>query len=153
MDERKTVNIGEKLADWIESQEYGTIIHYQDIENVTGEVRKTSRYYGAIAKAKTLLIERGKAIKLIGGGDYQIIYPGDYSSAYVREIKLAKKRVKCCVKILKGAPKQDMTLDELQTYNNVSDFHKRIEASMDGSFVEIKELTGKRHPLQLSIGS
>ena len=46
-----------------------------------------------------------------------------------------------------------MTMDELQEFNNVSDFHKRIEASMDGSFVEVKSLVRKRvHPLLASSG-
>ncbi len=147
MEERKTVNIGEKLADYIENLDYGTVIRYQDIENITGERRKTQRYYNAIYKARKILVERGKVIKPIGGGDYQIIYPGDYSSAYAREIKLARKRVKRGGKILRNAPKSDMTMDELQAFNHIADFHVRIEASMDGQFIEVKELCGKRHPL------
>lgn len=152
-EQRRTVNIGEKLADYIKGMDYGTVIHYQDIENVTGECRKTQRYYSAIAKAKKILVESGKVIKLIGGGDYQIIYPGDYSAAYSREVRLARTRIKRGGEIIQNAPKKDMTMDELQEFNNVSDFHKRIEASMDGSFVEVKSLVRKRiHPLLASSG-
>lgn len=150
-EQRKTVNIGEKLADYIEGLDYGTVIHYQDVENVTGERRKTQRYYAAIAKAKKLLVERGKVIKLIGGGDYQVLYPGDYSSAYSREIRLARKRVKRGGKILDNAPVKDMTMEELRTFNNISDFHKRLDASISGSFVEVKRLQS-RHPLRQTNG-
>lgn len=150
MEEVKTVNIGEALADYIESQGYGTVVHYQDIEHVTRERRGTHRYYNAISKAKKLLVQRGKAVKSIGGGDYQVLYPGDYSSAYSREVRLAKNHIKTGGKIIKGAPIKDMTESELQTFNAVSDFHRRIDASIRGQFVEVKRLTGNRHPLELA---
>ena len=147
MEESKTINYGEALADFISSLDYGTIIHYQDIERITSEKWGTQRYYRFIAKAKKILEERGKMIQSIGGKDFQVLYPGDYSSAYAREIKLAKKRIKHGGKILRNAPVNDMTISERQTLNNVADFHTRVEATLQGSYVEVKRLTDKRHPL------
>ena len=147
MEEQRTINYGEALADYVSDQDYGTIIHYQDIERITKERYGTQRYYRYIAKAKKLLEDRGKMIQCIGGKDYRILYPGDYSGAYAREVKLAKKRIRHGGKIIKGAPVNDMTVEERQTFNAVSDFHTRLEAQAVGSYVEVKRLTGKKHPL------
>jgi len=143
----KTVNRGEAFADFVSGLDYGTIIHYQDIEKVTRERRGTSRYYTSIYKAKSILEDRGKAIKPIGGGDYQVLYPGDYSSAYAREIKCARNRIKHGGKILTGAPVNDMTTAELQIHNRVLDFHNAVEARICGDYVTVKRLSDKRNPL------
>ena len=147
--EEKTTNYGELLADYIESQEYGTIIHYQEIERVTKERRKTPRYYQYIAKAKKLLVARGKIIKSIGSGDYQVLYPGDYSAAYAREVRLARTRIKQGGKIVRGAPVNDMSSEERQMFTNVSDFHARLDAQIHGNYVEVKRLASKRHPFNV----
>lgn len=149
--ENKTINRGEALADFVSVRDYGTVIRYQDIEAVTHERRGTARYYQAIAKAKKLLEDRGKMIKLIGGGDYQILYPGDYSGAYSREVRLANKRIKHGDKILKNAPTKDMTQEELQIYNRVSDFHASLQARMSGNVVEVKKLASRNHPLAQAV--
>lgn len=151
MEEAKTINYGEALADYISKYEYGTIIHYQEIERVTKERRRTPRYYNIIAKAKKILEARGKMIKSIEGGDYQVLYPGDYSNAYAREVRLAKGRIKHGGKIVKGAPVGDMTAEERQTFNHVSDFHTRLEAQLCGNYVEVKKLVGKKHPLEVGM--
>lgn len=150
MEERKTINIGEALADYITDLPYGTFIYYQDIERITKTRYGEQKYYNAIDKAKKILIQRGKAIRNTGKGQYQVLYPGDYTSAYSREVRLANKRIKHGGKILKHAPKQDMTESELQSFNHVSDFHMRLEARMKGDYVEVKQLTGKKHPLLAS---
>lgn len=149
--ERKTTNIGVALADFIREKPYGSFIYYQDIERVTDTKFQTMRYYTAIQKAKKILEEDGKAIKCTGKGTYQVLYPGDYTSAYSREVRLARKRIKHGGKILKGAPRQDMTQEELQSFNHVSDFHARMEAYMKGSYVEVKELANKKHPLESAL--
>ena len=151
MEEVKTINYGEALADYISKFEYGTIVHYQEIENVTKERRGKQRYYNIIAKAKKILEARGKMVKSIGGGDYQVLYPGDYSKAYAREVRLARGRIKHGGKIVKGAPVSDMTTEERQTFNHVSDFHTRLEAQLCGNYVEVKKLVGKKHPLEVGI--
>ena len=144
MNEEKTINHGEALADYISEQEYGTIILSQDIERITKQRYGTQRYYREIAKAKKILEDRGKMIQCIGEKSYQILYPGDYSGAYAREVKLAKKRIKHGGKIIKGAPVNDMTPEERQTFNTISDFHTRMEAQTIASYVEVKRLAGKR---------
>lgn len=151
--ERKTINIGSALADYIAEKPYGSFIYYQDIERVTDTKFQTMRYYSAIQKAKRILETKGKAIKCTGKGTYQVLCPGDYTDAYAREVRLAKKRIKHGGKILKGAPKQDMTQMELQDFNHVSDFHTRMEAYMKGSYVEVKQLTEKKHPLASATNS
>ena len=145
--ESETINKGKALADYISCMDYGTIIHYQEIEKVTGRQRKTPLYYRDISKAKSLLEKEGKAIASIGAGDYQVLYPGDYSNAYAKEVKAATRRIKHGGKILDGAPVNDMTTEERSTYNGVYDFHKRLEASVQGEFVTVKRLTNKKHPL------
>lgn len=146
---KRSVNIGESLADYISSQEYGTIIRFQDIEIITKEKRKTPRYYNAISKAKKILEERGKVIQHIGGGDYQVIFPGDYTNAYIREIRLANGKIKHGGKILQNAPVNDMNSVERQEYRNVSDFNTKLSASLQGSFVEVKRLADhKKHPYE-----
>jgi hypothetical protein len=37
--EEKTINFGEKLADYISEMEYGTVIQYQEIESILHERR------------------------------------------------------------------------------------------------------------------
>lgn len=145
--EEKTIAVWNKLADFISGKEYGEIIHYQDIQDVTKLKRGEQRYYNAIARAKKILVSRGRAIQHIGGGDYQILYPGDYSGAYVREIKIAKNHVKRGNKILKGAPVNDMSIEERRVFNDVSDFNERMQAQLMGNYVEVKRLVGKSHPL------
>ena len=148
MQEGKTINFGEALADFVAEQEYGSIIHYQDIEHVTKERYGSQRYYRYIATAKSILESKGKMMKSIGGRDYQILYPGDYSAAYAREVNLAKKRIKHGGKILKGAPVNDMTPDERQTFNRISDFHTRLDALACENYAEVKRLLkSKNHPL------
>lgn len=145
--EEKTIAVWNKLADFISKMKYGDIIHYQDIQSITGLKRGETRYYQAISKAKKILESRGRAIQHIGGGDYQLLYPGDYSGAYVREIKIAKNHVKRGNKILKGAPVNDMSIEERRVFNDVSDFNERMQAQLMGNYVEVKRLTGKSHPL------
>lgn len=144
--EEKTINYGELLADHIAGLDYGTIVHYQEIERITKERRGVQKYYNYIAKAKKLLEDRGKMIKSIGKGDYQVLYPGDYSKAYAREVRLAKGRIKHGGKIIKGAPVNDMDANELQEYNRVADFHTALEAKIYGEFVTVKRLTNRSHP-------
>lgn len=145
--EEKTIAVWNKLADFISEKAYGDIIHYQDIQSITGLKRGETRYYQAISKAKKILESRGRAIQHIGGGDYQLLYPGDYSGAYVREIKIAKNHVKRGNKILKGAPVNDMSTEERRVFNDVSDFNERMQAQIMGNYVEVKRLTRKSHPL------
>ena len=147
--EEKTINFGEALADFISEMDYGSIIHYQEIEQIIKEKRGSNRYYRYITKAKSLLENRGKMIQPIGKGDYQILYPGDYSSAYAREVRLARGRIKHGGKILHGAPVNDMNTVELQEYNRVSDFHVALEAKICGEFVTVKRLTKRNHPFSL----
>ena len=147
-DEIKTINLGKLLADFICSKEYGTIIHYQEIENVIGIKYREKRYQAQITKAQKILRQRGKAIKAIGkNGDYQLLYPGDYTAAYINEVRRARNRIKRGGQYLEGAPVSDMTADELSEYSSVNDFHKRLEASFQGSYVEVKRLSGRKHPL------
>ena len=153
MENKKTTNYGGALADYISDKDYGTVIHYQEIERITHENYGCKRYYNHIAKAKKLLEQRGKMIKSIGKGDYQVLYPGDYSGAYAREVRLARKRIKHGGEIIKGAPVNDMTLEERQMMNNVADFHTRLNAQIAGNFVEIKRLTGKTHPLAAGVNT
>ena len=144
----ETISKGKALANYISQLDYGSIIHYQEIESVISEGYGTSRYYRAITNAKKILEAQGKAIKWIGNKDYQVLYPGDYSDAYTREVRIAKGHIKRGGKILKGAPKNDMTVDELIAFNNVSDFHARLQASISGSYVEVKRLAERKHPLE-----
>lgn len=146
MENIKTINRGEALADYIANFDYGTVVHYQDIEMITKEKYGTTRYYNFVQKAKKLLEKRGKMIKSIGSGNYQVLYPGDYSSAYSREVRCARNRIKHGGKILAGAPVNDMTDAELITHNHVADFHATLEARMCGEFVTVKRLTNKTHP-------
>ena len=147
--ERKTINIGSALADFVKEKPYGSFIYYQDIERVTETKYGEQKYYNAIDKAKKILVNCGKAIKNVGKGQYQVLYPGDYTGAYTREVRLARQRINQGGKILKHAPKQDMNAEELQSFNHVSDFHQRLEAKMKGDYVEVKMLSGKRHPLEI----
>lgn len=135
------------LAEYIKPRDYGDVIRYQEIERVTDTRRKTTAYYNAIHKAKKKLLEAGKMIVSIEGGDYRVVYPGDYSMEYAKEVKRAKNRVVQGKKILDNAPTKDMTKDELEVYNRVYDFSARLTASMSGGMVEVKRLTGKQHPL------
>lgn len=144
---QKTINIGEALADYISEMDYGSIVHYQDIERITKERRGTVRYSNAVTKAKKLLERNGKMIKYFSGGDYKVLYPGDYSNEYAREVRIAGNHIKHGKKILAGAPINDMTSEERSVFRNVSDFHTRLEASFCGQFVEVKKLVSKKHPL------
>lgn len=148
--EKKTINYGDVIADYIMEKDYGTIIHYQEIESITHENYGSNRYYAYISKAKKILEKNGKMIKAIGRGDYQVLYPGDYVDAYAREIRLAKGKIKHGGKIIKGAPLNDMTTEERQMLNNISDFHTRINAQINGNYVEVKRLAGKTHPLAVN---
>jgi hypothetical protein len=65
----------------------------------------------------------------------------------VREIKIAKNHVKRGNKILKGAPVNDMSIEERRVFNDVSDFNERMQAQLMGNYVEVKRLAGKSHPL------
>ena len=144
----RTINSGIALADYIVGHyKYGETVRYQDIEQITNERKGTQRYYAAIAKAKKLLEEKGKMICRAGGGDYKVAYPGDYSNAYAREIRLANNRVKHGNTILEHAPVNDMTISEKQVFDRVSDFHAALQARLAGSTVEVKKLVQK-HPLQ-----
>lgn len=144
----KTIRSWESLAEYIANRAYGEIVRYQEIETVTGERRRTSKYYNAISKAKKLLEEQGKMIVSIEGGDYRIIYPGDYTKEYAGEVKKAQSRLKHGIRILKGAPVKDMSEDEQQIYQRVYDFNARLSASFAGSVTEVKRLTGKKHPME-----
>lgn len=143
---QKSVNIGVLLAEKLIDRKYGDVIRHQEIELITGESRGTSKYNQAIQKAKKILEENGKVIQYNGGGDYRVIYPGDYAAAYAREIRLANKRVKHGGRILAHAPVNDMTSVEKQTYDRVNDFHATMQARMSGSTVEVKKLVST-HPL------
>lgn len=146
----KTVNVSDLLAGFISGQPYGTVIRYQDIEAITGLKRKTQRYYNTVSRAKKSVEAVGKAIKYIGGGDYQVIHPGDYATEYVREVRIAKNHVRHGEKLLKAAPVNDMTQEERSVYNNVSDFHARLSAQISGNYVEVKRLVGKKpHPFSV----
>jgi len=140
----KTINSGQALADYIAPLEYGTVIHYQEIEQITKRKWGTGLYYRDIAKAKYLLEAKGKAIAPIGGKDYQVLYPGDYAAAYANQVKLARKRIKRGGHILEGAPVKDMSPGDRSAFNAVYDFHKRMEASIAGSYVEVVTLTEKK---------
>lgn len=149
--DNKTIRSWESLADYISQRSYGEIVRYQEIETVTGERRRTAKYYNAISKAKKLLEEQGKMIVSIEGGDYRIIYPGDYTKEYAGEVKKARNRLKHGKRILDGAPVQDMSEDEQQTYQRVYDFNARLSASFAGSVTEVKRLTGKQHPMETAL--
>lgn len=143
MNTSRTSNAYEALADHISPKEYGSVVHYQDIEECTGEKRGTSRFNNTVKKAKKVLEKRGKMIRYIGGGDYIILHPGDYVTAYAREVRIANNHIKNGGKILEHAPVNDMTQSELSAYNRVNDFHMKLSAAMAGSKVEIHKLADR----------
>ena len=141
----QTINKGIALAEEISKKAYGDTIRYQEIESITREHRGTQRYYQIISKAKKILEQQSKMIAPAGGGDYKILYPGDYVYAYTREVRLANKRIKHGTVILENAPTKDMNQQELQTYNRVNDFHVLLKARMSGNVVEVKKLSERRN--------
>lgn len=141
------------LSNFIERREYGDIIRYQDIESITNAKRGTPPYYNAIAKAKKILERHGKAIIHISGGDYQIIFPGDYTDLYADKVKRAKRRIIHGKRILENAPTKDMSEAELNTYNRVNDFNVRITAMISGCVVEVKQLTEHKHPFDAAVSN
>lgn len=149
----RTINAGQALADHIATLNYGSIIHYQEIEQIIHRKWKTHLYYRDISKAKHILEKKGKAIAPIGGGDYQVLYPGDYSGAYANQVKLASRRIKRGGQILEGAPVNDMSPEERMTFNNVYDFHKRVESRLAGEYVEVERLAQKKHPFAIAAGN
>ena len=148
--EYKTINAGQALADHIATLDYGSIIHYQEIEQIIHRKWKTNLYYRDISKAKHILEKKGKAIAPIGGGDYQVLYPGDYTGAYANQVKLASRRIKRGGQLLEGAPVNDMSQEERMTFNNVYDFHKRVESRLAGEYVEVERLAHKPHPFAIA---
>lgn len=149
----RTINAGQALADYIAELDYGSVIHYQEIEQIIHRKWKTNLYYRDISKAKHILEKKGKAIAPIGGGDYQVLYPGDYSGAYANQVKLASRRIKRGGQILEGAPVNDMSQEERMTFNNVYDFHKRVESRLAGEYVEVERLAQKKHPFAIAAGN
>lgn len=149
--EIKTIHRWAVLAEKIAKRQYGDVIRRQEIEEITGERWKTQRYYTAIEKAKPMLEKQGKMIVSIGGGDYRVAFPGDYSKEYAGMVRKAGKRLKRGKRILDGAPVHDMNDDERHTYNRVYDFNARLSASFAGSVTEVKRLTGKQHPLESAL--
>lgn len=141
------------LSKFIERREYGEIIRYQDIESITGAKRGTPPYYNAISKAKKILEWHGKAIIHISGGDYQIIYPGDYTELYADKVKQAKRRIMRGKVILENAPVKDMDEFELADYNRVNDFNVRVTAMINGCVVEVKQLTSRKHPFESALSA
>lgn len=141
------------LAEYIKPHEYGTVIRHQEIEEITGVKYKTHQFYSVVDKTKKLLEPVGKAIAPVGGGDYKILLPGDYSPRYGKYVDSARKRIKRGTKLLKGAPTKDMTQDELTTYNRVSDFNAKLCASFSGSVVEVKMLISPPHPFENALGN
>lgn len=132
------------LADYICGLDYGGIVRHQDIEKIIREKKGTSRYYNAIAKAKKIALENGKMIKRFGGGDYQVIYPGDYVNAYQREVRIANNCIKRGDKIIHNAPVRAMTVAEKIVYDRAMDFHTTLFAKSAGGLVELKKLTERR---------
>ena len=149
--ENKTIHRWEVLAERIAQHQYGDIIRRQEIEDITGERWKTQRFYTAIQKAKAVLEKQGKMIVSIGSGDYKVAFPGDYSKEYAGMVRKAGKRLKHGKRILDGAPVNDMSEDERQTYNRVYDFNARLSASFAGSVTEVRRLTGKKHPMESAV--
>lgn len=139
------------LSRFIERRDYGEIIRYQDIEGVTGAKRGTPQYYNAISKAKKILERHGKAIIYFSGGDYKIIYPGDYTSLYADKVKQAKRRIMRGKAILDNAPTKDMSESELTDYNRVNDFNVRITAMISGCVVEVRQLVEHKHPFEAAL--
>jgi len=149
----QTISAGKKLAEVVSKRDFGAVIYRQEIEEITGCRWKTSRYYDAVTNANERLTEAGKRIAASGkSGDYQILYPGDYSDAYVKEVKRAKRCVTKGGKILEGAPVNDMTDDERKKYYDVSDFHNRMQAQISGGYVEVRRIAGKKpHPMEAAL--
>lgn len=153
MFEKKSVNKGEILAEYINSnRSYGEIIRRQEIEDVTGERWKTTRYYSAVSGAKKLLLKNcGKLLLAKGKGDYTLAYPGDYAGKYVNEVKIGVRRIRRSGKILENAPTKEMSREEIQEYNRVYDFHKKFDAACQGGVTEVKLLARKPHALDLAL--
>ena len=93
----------------------------------------------------------GKLIVPVGHGSYRIIYPGDYTSAYAREVRCAKRRLSQGKKILDGAPVKDMSEAEITSYNAVCDFNLKLTAQFNNNVVQVRTLVHSKHPMQVAL--
>lgn len=123
---------------------YGETISHSDISRAIEEAVNSQKYRGIVSAAKKRCVELGRATESIRGVGYRLILPDEYTNQSVKQIVSGAKRIDAGVKILTGAPVREMSQTGLESYNQVSDRVRILQASVAGAKVEISMLSTRR---------
>lgn len=140
----------QKVVEEFLGKNYGETVEHFMLAALIEEKAGTHEYWSIINRASKKLLDCGKMIENIKGVGYRIVAPDDYTKQTARCLKQASNRVNKGNDILKNAPVRDMSMDGVQTYNQVADRMKILQAAVAGAKVEINMLSSKRqNPLAL----
>lgn len=130
----------------IVTMDYGDSISHQEIEQLIGARKNSSKYNFIINKSKKKLLESGKMIESVRGYGYRVVEPDYYSRKAVSQVSSAGRRIASGAKILQFAPTAHMTEDGRTVHRRLSDRMALLNAAMHGATAEVKVLCSTRHP-------
>ena len=141
----------EILAEMIDSLPYGGSISHSRIANVICEKYPSARYFSTIQKCKKILLKKyNKIIESINGDGYRVVNPDDFVENSLKYYKRGFNSMKKGNDILVNSPTKDMTPEGRAAHRRVSDRVVILNASIMGARVELKELSKKSHPMDMS---
>lgn len=141
----------EILAERINSLFYGDIISHKQIAMLIKEEYPSARYFSTIQKTKKILLKKyNKIIENISGDGYRVVNPDDFVEKSLKCYKRGFNSMKKGSDILVNSPTKDMTPEGREAHRRVTDRVIVLNASIMGATVELKELSKKSHPMDVS---
>lgn len=141
----------EILAERINSLSYGDIISHKQIAALIKEEHPSARYFSTIQKTKKILLKKyNKIIENISGDGYRVVNPDDFVEKSLKCYKRGFNSMKKGSDILVNSPTKDMTPEGREAHRRVTDRVIVLNASIMGATVELKELSKKSHPMDVS---
>lgn len=137
----------ELLAEEIMKLNYGAVITHDEISAVIQEEYGSQEYRNEVGYAiKYLWKKYNRRMKSVRKVGYRVLTPDEYNNETLNLYFKGMKSIKQGTDVLDYAPTKDMTNEGREAYRRIKDKAVSFNASVQGSFVELKLLGKKDHP-------
>lgn len=129
---------------------YGDILKHEDIAEIIQSSYPSRDYQLQVRLAlKHLWKKYNRRVKNVRKVGYRVITPDEYTNETLNCYLSGVSKIKEGTDVLNFSPVNDMTPEGREAYRRVSDKALAFNASVQGSFVELKLLGKKEHPFAL----